>query len=96
MAGVPRVGVINWDACLTSDTYFGGYAMRSLGCDRYEERIPFYACTDGYEFGEITLDRVETELRFASDAGVDFVNSTVVDDALVEFGNLVKQLKEVM
>ena len=72
MAGVPRVGVINWDACLTSDTYFGGYATRSLGCDRYEERIPFYACTDGYEFGEITLDRVETELRFASDAGVDF------------------------
>jgi oligoendopeptidase F len=35
-------------------------------------------------------------LEILSDAGVDFVNSTVVDDALVEFGNLVKQLKEVM
>ena len=29
-------------------------------------------------------------------AGVDFLNSPVVDDALVEFGKLVKQLKKVM
>ena len=53
------------------------------------------ALRDKY-YGFLKAGDSKPVLEILCDAGVDFVNSTVVDDALVEFGNLVKQLKEVM
>ena len=53
------------------------------------------ALRDKY-YGFLKAGDSKPVLEILSDAGVDFVKSTVVDDALVEFGNLVKQLKEVM
>ena len=53
------------------------------------------ALRDKY-YGFLKAGDSKPVLEILCDAGVDFVNSTVVDDALVEFGRLVKQLKEVM
>ncbi len=69
-----RIGVINWDACLPKDTYFGGFAMRSLGNDKYKSRLPFYAKKqgDGYEIPLRTQEVYDRELMYAIEGGVDF------------------------
>ena len=70
-----RVGVVNWDAGLPSDTYFGYYMMNSLGYEKYAYRLPYYTIknADGkYEFPIRTQEQYDQELKFAADAGIDF------------------------
>ena len=38
-----KVGMINWDAGLTEDTFFGHWAMNSLGREKWKSRLPYYA-----------------------------------------------------
>ena len=38
-----RIGAINWDAALPKNTYFGGYALRNLGTDKYCQKLPYFA-----------------------------------------------------
>ena len=38
-----KIGVVNWDASLPPDTYFGMYTSRSLCPKKYRSRTPFYA-----------------------------------------------------
>lgn len=78
-AGEPpftRVGVINWDCSVPSDTtFFGRYATRSLGPREFRDRTPFYAVETGpdtIQYHERTLAEYETELRHAIAAGIDY------------------------
>ena len=59
-----RIGAINWDAGLPKDTYFGGFALRNLGNDKYKERLPFYAKKHGddYEIPLRTQEEYDKEL----------------------------------
>ena len=38
-----RTGVINWDASLPPETYFGYYQTRTLSPAKYRYATPFYA-----------------------------------------------------
>ena len=39
-----RVGVINWDCSMPSETtFFGHYAAQSLGPHQFRDRTPYYA-----------------------------------------------------
>ncbi len=71
-----RVGVINWDCSVPSDTtFFGRYATRSLGPREFRDRTPFYAVETGpdtIQYRERTLAEYETELRHAVAAGIDY------------------------
>ncbi len=70
-----RMGVVNWDAGLPEDTYFGFYMIRSLSQARYRTRVPWYAKRlDGERFDcpPRTVGDYERELRYAIDAGIDY------------------------
>ena len=70
-----RVGVVNWDAGLPNDTYFGNFALQALGYDKYAHRLPYYTIknADGeYEFPIRTQEQYDQELTYAADAGIDF------------------------
>ena len=47
-------------------------------------------------YGFLKAGDSKNVLEILKDAGVDFINSPVVDDALKGFGKLVKQLKKVL
>ena len=71
----PRIGVVNWDAIYPGDTYFGGYAHRSLANGAHKNRLPYFAKEDengGFYFQERTGEEYDRELTFAIDAGIDF------------------------
>ena len=38
-----RIGVVNWDASLPPDTYFGMHTSRPPCPEKYRTRTPFYA-----------------------------------------------------
>jgi len=69
-----RIGMINWDACLPKDTYFGGFTLNTLGNDTYEGRLPYFAEKKNgkYDFSFRTQEEYDRELQYAIDAGVDF------------------------
>lgn len=69
-----RIGIINWDACLPPNTYFGGYAAASLSDVRFRNRVPFYAdaTEDGITFHKRTQEEFDLELIFAEKAGIDY------------------------
>lgn len=69
-----KVGMINWDAGLPEDTFFGRWAMNSLGCEKWKSRLPYYAVKDGdgWRFPERTQRDYDRELQFAIDAGIDY------------------------
>lgn len=75
MAKNIRIGVINWDAGLTGDTYFGRYMLNSLSNPVHNTRLPYYAKKDiegNYFFPERSDEEYDEELKMAIEAGVDF------------------------
>ena len=60
---IKRVGVINWDCSIPSETtFFGRYAARSLGPHEFRDRTPFYAietATDTIQYRERTVTDYE-------------------------------------
>ena len=70
-----RIGVINWDASLTKDTYFGFYQIRSLSQSKYRTWVPFYAellDSENINYSWRTVEEYERELRYAIEAGIDY------------------------
>lgn len=69
-----RIGAINWDAVLPKDTYFGGYAIKSLANPKYESRLHFTAFKqDGeYQIRYRTGEDYNKELEYAINGGIDF------------------------
>lgn len=70
-----KIGVINWDAALVQDTYFGGYVINSLGNAKHSHRLPYYAKKDGngnYFIPERLQEDYDLELTMAADSGIDF------------------------
>lgn len=69
-----RIGAINWDAALPKNTYFGGFALRNLGTDKYCEKLPYFAqkTENGYEINFRTQDEYDFELSLAYQNGIDF------------------------
>ena len=70
-----RIGVINWDASLTKDTYFGFYQIRSLSQAKYRTWVPFYAellDSENIDYRWRTVEEYERELRYAIKAGIDY------------------------
>ena len=70
-----RIGVINWDCSLPSDTYFGFHQTRSLSPAKYRRVTPFYADIlgedkIGYHFR--SQEEFDRELTCAIDAGIDY------------------------
>ena len=70
-----KIGVINWDCSLPSDTYFGGYLSSSLSPMKYRNRVPYYA--DILPDGTVTchyrtLEEYEQEMQYAINAGIDY------------------------
>ena len=69
-----RIGVINWDCSLPSETtFFGHYATQSLGPREFRDRTPYYAIETGpdtIQYRERTVADYEIELRHAIAAGI--------------------------
>ncbi|MBP3375531.1 MAG: hypothetical protein J6L83_02070 [Clostridia bacterium] len=70
-----RIGMVNWDASLSKDTYFGFYQLRSLSPAKYRTWVPFYADILGenkIDYHWRTVEEYERELKYAVDAGIDY------------------------
>ena len=78
--------MINWDACLPKETYFGHYTLNTLANDTYKSRLPYFAeVKDGeYDFSYRTQEEYDVELQYAVDAGVDFFAYCWYPDTLGE------------
>ena len=71
-----RVGVINWDCSVPSETWFGGYQTRSLSPARYRYLTPYYAdvlSPDKISYHRRTAEEYDRELQYAIDAGIDYM-----------------------
>ncbi len=82
-----RIGVINWDCSVPSDTYFGFHATKSLSPNRYRDRTPFYANV----LGEDKIDypvrdgaSYDRELQYAIDAGIDYFAYCWYTDEIID------------
>ena len=72
---ISRIGAVNWDCSLPPETYFGGYAARSLSPERYRDRTPYYAhllAPDRIAYRRRSVAEYETEMRYAIEAGIDY------------------------
>ena len=72
---VRRVGVINWDAALPTNTFFGSHVARSLGPEKFRNRTPYFATAvapDAIDFPVRTAEDYDREFRHAIDAGIDY------------------------
>ena len=71
-----RVGVINWDCSMPSETtFFGHYATQSLGPRIFRDRTPYYAIEtspDTIQYKERSVADYEIEMRHAIAAGIDY------------------------
>ena len=71
-----RIGVINWDCSIPSETtFFGHYATQSLGPRIFRDRTPYYALEtspDTIQYRERTVADYEVELQHAIAAGIDY------------------------
>ena len=71
----PRIGVVNWDAALTDDTYTGKYVIAALTHPNHINRLPYFTKMDengNYYFADRTQAEYDRELTLAADAGIDF------------------------
>lgn len=72
---ITRIGAVNWDCSLPSNTFFGYYATRSLGPARFRDRTPYYArevAPDKIEYTNRTQEEYEVEMRYAIEAQIDY------------------------
>jgi hypothetical protein len=72
---VRRIGAVNWDCSMPSDTFFGKATTHTLGPAKWRDRTPYYAEVvgeDRIEHHYRTLEEYETEMRYAIDAGIDY------------------------
>ena len=72
----PRIGVVNWDAALTDDTYTGKYVIAALTHPNHINRLPYFTKMDengNYYFADRTQAEYDRELTLAADAGIDFL-----------------------
>ena len=70
-----RIGVVNWDCSLPSDTYFGYHQTRSLSPAKYRPVTPYYADILGenkIDYHTRTQVEYDRELSYAIDAGIDY------------------------
>ena len=69
-----RIGAINWDAVLPSNTYFGGFTTRNLGNEKHKTRLHYLAVENNgkYDFPCRTQSDYYRELQYAIDGGIDF------------------------
>ena len=71
-----KIGVINWDGCLESDTtYFGSYCAKTLSGVKYVNRVPFYADVtedNKVSFHKRTQEEFDREMEYAIEAGIDY------------------------
>ena len=71
-----RVGAVDWDCAVPRGTFFGNATARSLGPEHWRDRTPYYAKVTGKDEIDIpyrTLAEYEVELRYAIDAGLDYL-----------------------
>ena len=71
----PVIGVINWDASLPSETFFGFHVTKSLSPNRFRNATPYYADIIGDEridYHYRTQEEDDRELQYAIDAGIDY------------------------
>ena len=72
---IRRIGVVNWDCGLPSNTFFGSYLSRTLGPRQFRDRTPYYAVEtspDAIEVPDRTQADFDEELRHAIGAGIDY------------------------
>ena len=70
-----RIGVVNWDASLPPDTYFGMHTSRTLCPAKYRTRTPFYADVmneNKIEYHTRSIEEFDKELQYAIDANIDY------------------------
>lgn len=73
--GEIRIGVINWDCSLPSDTFFGFYSTKSLSPRKYRDRTPYYAdvyAEDKIDYHVRSQEEYDRELEYAVAAGIDY------------------------
>ena len=72
---VHRIGAVNWDCSVPSDTFFGKATTHTLGPAKWRDRTPYYADIlgeDNIEHHNRSLEEYEVEMRYAIDAGIDY------------------------
>ena len=73
---IKRIGVINWDCSISSETtFFGKFAVRSLGPREFRDRTPYYAIEtspDTILYRNRSVSDYEIELRHAIAAKIDY------------------------
>jgi hypothetical protein len=70
-----RVGAVNWDCSLSSDTYFGSFQTRTLSPEKYRRWTPYYAEIlekNKIEYPIRRQEEYDRELQLAIDAGIDY------------------------
>lgn len=80
---IRRIGAINWDAALPTNTYFGSHVARSLGPERFRNRTPYFASIVApceIMFPERTSEDFDKEFQYAIDAGLDYFAYCWYDD----------------
>ena len=70
-----RLGAVNWDASIATNTYFGFYQTNSLSQEKYREWTPFYADIIDKEkisYHNRSVEEYEKEMLYAIEAGLDY------------------------
>ena len=70
-----RVGVVQWDCSLPSDTWWGYYQTRTLSPRKFRTATPFYADIlgeDKIDYHWRTQEEFDKELEYAVEAGIDY------------------------
>ena len=78
-----RVGAVNWDCSLPSDTYFGFYQTRTLSPRKYRTATPFYADIlgkDAIDYHVRGQEEFDKELAYAIEAGIDYLSYVFYPD----------------
>ena len=70
-----RVGVVQWDCSMPSNTWWGQYQTRTLSPKKFRTATPFYADIlgeDKIDYHWRTQEEFDVELQYAIDAGIDY------------------------
>lgn len=70
-----RVGVVQWDCSLPSDTWWGYYQTRTLSPKKFRTATPYYADIlgeDKIDYHWRTQEEFDREIEYAIEAGIDY------------------------